>query len=578
MQPLRITLPRISTSIVFAGLATVGLFLFMHHLVSSPEGFPDAIRHPSTVGLVRLEETVATSQHSGMVAERPLKASDMDLTAGTQVFDAVPAIRLHSEPLERERYTHFDTNSVHLVSEDPVSTFSIDVDTASYSNVRRMLNQGVLPRHDAVRIEEMINYFTYSYPVPDSVDRPFAVYTEVGPSPWHPHRHLMHIGIKGHELPTAELPPANLVFLIDVSGSMQHPDKLDLLKTSMKLLIGELEQSDRIAIAVYAGAAGTVLPTTAGNNRATIASAINRLTAGGSTNGGAGIRLAYSLAQQGFIDGGINRVILATDGDFNVGTTDIQALKDLIEQKRKSNVALTVLGYGTGNTNDALMQELAQAGNGNAAYIDTLNEARKVLVDELSATLNIIAKDVKIQVEFNPAAVAEYRLIGYETRHLNREDFNNDAIDAGDIGAGHTVTALYEIALNGSDGRSIDPLRYGASIDAENSSRSTRSHSTAEIAFLKLRYKAPDAQESQLLTTPIMRDQVVREINSTSDNYRFSAAVAGFGQLLRGGAYVGTLDLSTVEQLAADARGDDRSGYRSEFLSLLRTARALSEP
>ena len=343
----------------------------------------------------------------------------------------------------------------------------------------------------------------------------------------------------------------------------------------MRLLIGELEASDRIAIAVYAGAAGIVLPTTAGGERATIAAAIDQLTAGGSTNGGAGIRLAYSLARQGFIDGGNNRVILATDGDFNVGTTDIQALKDLIEQQRKSRVALTVLGYGTGNINDALMQELAQIGNGNAAYIDTLNEARKVLVDELSATLNIIAKDVKIQVEFNPGVVAEYRLIGYETRHLNREDFNNDSIDAGDIGAGHTVTALYEIAVTGSGGAWIDSLRYGDDANGGIRSHAAQTRNEVEIAFLKLRYKSPDGEESQLFTTPILREQLIGEIASTSNTYRFSAAVAGFGQLLRGGEYVGTLDFHAVEQLAVNARGEDPSGYRGEFLSLLRTARVL---
>ena len=385
----------------------------------------------------------------------------------------------------------------------------------------------------------------------------------------------MHIGIQGHELPASQSPPSNLVFLIDVSGSMRSPDKLDLLKASMRLLIGELEASDRIAIAVYAGAAGIVLPTTAGSERATIYAAIDQLTAGGSTNGGAGIRLAYSLARQGFIDGGSNRVILATDGDFNVGTTDIQALKDLVEQQRKSGVALTVLGYGTGNINDALMQELAQIGNGNAAYIDTLNEARKVLVDELSATLNIIAKDVKIQVEFNPAVVAEYRLIGYETRHLNREDFNNDSIDAGDIGAGHTVTALYEIALTGSGGAWIDPLRYGDNVNAGIRSHAAQTRNDVEIALLKLRYKSPDGEESQLFTTPILREQLIGEIASTSNTYRFAAAVAGFGQLLRGGEYIGTMDFHAVEQLAVNARGEDPSGYRGEFLSLLRTARVL---
>lgn len=486
----------------------------------------------------------------------------------TMVLDQ---IRAPSEPLDREAYSHFDTNPVHLVSESPVSTFSIDVDTASYANVRRMLNQGVLPRHDAVRVEELINYFSYGYPAPDSDHEPFSVYTEVGPSPWHANRHLLHVGIKGYEVPEAELPPANLVFLIDVSGSMQSPDKLELLKAAMKLLTRRLSPEDRVAIAVYAGAAGTVLDSTPGDQQAKILSAIDQLTAGGSTNGGAGIRLAYALAEQGFVKGGINRVILATDGDFNVGTTSLESLKDLVEEKRESGVALTVLGFGAGNYNDALMQELAQIGNGNAAYIDTLNEARKVLVEEIGSTLNIIARDVKVQIEFNPRAVAEYRLIGYETRHLDREDFNNDAIDAGDIGAGHTVTALYEIALTGSGGALMDPLRYGA----DRAEPATVAGSD-EIAFLKLRYKRPDAGASRLISRPITRREIIGDLAGTSDNYRFSAAVAGFGQILRGGEYTGGFDLEAVARLAAAARGEDGFGYRGEFLGLVRTADALS--
>jgi Ca-activated chloride channel family protein len=368
----------------------------------------------------------------------------------------------------------------------------------------------------------------------------------------------------------AELPPANLVFLIDVSGSMQSPDKLGLLKSSLKMLAKRLQPEDRLAIAVYAGAAGTVLESTPGSERAKILTAIDQLTAGGSTNGGAGIRLAYALAEQGHMKNGINRVILATDGDFNVGTRDVEALKNLVESRRESGVALTVLGFGGGNYNDALMQELAQIGNGNAAYIDTLNEARKVLVEEMGATLNTIAKDVKIQIEFNPATVAEYRLIGYETRHLEREDFNNDRVDAGDIGAGHTVTALYEIALRGSAGQLIDPLRYGDAAPADSAARS------AELAFLKLRYKLPDSDTSRLVTEPVRREQIVGELDRTSDNYRFAAAVAGFGQILRGGEYTGDFDLNAVAALASGARGNDEHGYRGEFLGMVRTADALA--
>lgn len=479
-------------------------------------------------------------------------------------------IRYPSEPLDREAYAHFDTNPVQLVTEAPVSTFSIDVDSASYANVRRLLNQGVVPRHDAVRVEELINYFAYDYATPATDEAPFAVHTEVGPSPWHSDRHLLHVGIKGYELPESELPPANLVFLIDVSGSMQNPNKLGLLKSSMKMLVKRLSPEDRVAIAVYAGAAGMVLESTPGSERAKILSAIDQLSAGGSTNGGAGIRLAYSLAEQGLMADGINRVILATDGDFNVGTTDTEALKNLVEAKRESGVALTVLGFGGGNYNDALMQELAQIGNGNAAYIDTLNEARKVLVEEIGATLNMIAKDVKIQIEFNPATVAEYRLIGYETRHLDREDFNNDKVDAGDIGAGHTVTALYEIALADSDGTLIDPLRYGAGQPEADKA------GNGELAFLKLRFKQPDGDTSQLITQPIKRDEIIGDLAATSDNYRFSAAVAGFGQILRGGEYTGSFDLDAVAALASGARGQDAFGYRGEFLGMVRTADALT--
>jgi Ca-activated chloride channel family protein len=527
---------------------------------------------PATVDAARPPAPATREERSGDLysrqAGKTVLAESVVLSTNQAGRLQLEPLRLPSEPLDREAYAHFDTNPVHQVAESPVSTFSIDVDTASYANVRRLLNQGALPRQDAVRVEEMINYFAYTYPTPTSTDTPFAVYTEVGPSPWHPARQLLHIGIKGFEVAEADLPPANLVFLIDVSGSMQSPDKLGLLKSSLTMLARRLSADDRLAIAVYAGAAGTVLESTPGSERAKILSAIESLTAGGSTNGGAGIRLAYSLAEQGFMKDGINRVILATDGDFNVGTTDTEALKNLVEAKRNSGVALTVLGFGDGNYNDALMQELAQIGNGNAAYIDTLSEARKVLVEEIGSTLNMIAKDVKIQIEFNPAAVAEYRLIGYETRHLEREDFNNDAVDAGDIGAGHTVTALYEVALTGSEGTLVDPLRYGRNDGA----RTTGS----ELAFLKLRYKLPDSTASRLITRPIERSSIIGDLADTSDNYRFSAAVAGFGQLLRGGQYTGEFDLAAAEKLAAAARGDDADGYRGEFLGLVRMAEALS--
>ncbi|MCZ6656632.1 MAG: VWA domain-containing protein [Gammaproteobacteria bacterium] len=521
------------------------------------------------------EEMLASQKDPASVAANHRARRDEPHPAASPVrqfalasSDTSHSIRYAREPLDRENYTSFEDNPVHLASEDPVSTFSIDVDTASYSNLRRLLNQGALPRHDAVRIEELVNYFSYAYPVSNDRQQPFTIYTEMGPSPWHADRHLLHIGIKGFSVPAQEIPAANLVFLIDVSGSMQSPDKLELLKTSMKLLTKQLDQDDSISIVVYAGAAGVVLEPTPGHQTAKITSAIDQLTAGGSTNGGAGIRLAYALAQQAFMDDGVNRVILATDGDFNVGTVNQEALKNLIEAKRKSGVALTVLGFGTGNYNDALMQELAQIGNGNAAYIDTINEARKVLVDEMSSTLLTIAKDVKIQVEFNPAIVHEYRLVGYETRHLDREDFNNDKVDAGDIGAGHTVTAIYEIALKGSSGALIDPLRYADAVQPQTAS--------SELAFLRLRYKAPNGSTSMLVEQPIESSDMQTAMDNTSNIYRFSAAVAAFGQLLRGGEYVDDLDYAGIVRLAQGAKGDDPFGYRGEFLNLVRTADALS--
>ncbi|MBL8259968.1 MAG: VWA domain-containing protein, partial [Candidatus Competibacteraceae bacterium] len=454
-------------------------------------------------------------------------------------------------------------------AEQPVSTFGIDVDTGSYANVRRILNGGQLPPRDAVRIEELINYFDYDYPLPESRQPPFRVSTELAATPWNPKTLLLAVGIKGYDLPKTQLPPANLVFLIDVSGSMSDPSKLDLLKPAMKLLVRQLRPQDKVAIVVYAGAAGTVLEPTSGSQKAKIEAALDRLSAGGSTNGGAGIQLAYNLARDGFVEDGVNRVILATDGDFNVGTVNFEALKNLVETQRKSGIALTTLGFGAGNYNDRLMEQLADAGNGNYAYIDTLQEANKVLVEQMSATLLTIAKDVKIQIEFNPALVEEYRLIGYENRVLRREDFNNDAVDAGDIGAGHTVTALYEIALKGGGGSLTEPLRYGRATAPGEAGKGD------EIAFLRLRYKQPERDASQLQEWPIRRDQLVRDSGRTSERFRFAAAVAGFGQLLRGARYTGGFGYDDVLALAKSARGDDPFGYRGEFLTLVGLARSL---
>ena len=470
----------------------------------------------------------------------------------------------------RDQFESLKENSIKLTSETPVSTFSLDVDTASYSFVRRSLNQGHLPQKDAVRIEELINYFDYDYTVPKSKSEPFKPTVALYPTPWNKKTMLMHIGIKGHDIVKSERPRANLVFLLDVSGSMGSPDKLPLLKNSMKMLVNELSPEDTVAIAVYAGAAGTVLEPTKVSEKGKILAALDRLNSGGSTAGGAGIKLAYSLAEANFDKEAVNRVILATDGDFNVGIQNTNELKGFIERKRKTGVFLSVLGFGQGNYNDQLMQALAQNGNGNAAYIDTLSEARKVLVEESSSTLFTIAKDVKIQVEFNPLMVSEYRLIGYESRILNREDFNNDKVDAGEVGAGTSVTAIYEITPAGSESSMMDPLRYA------KESKSSRIDKKAEYAFLKIRYKLPDEDKSRLITTPINRGLAYEGIISVPTDVRFAASVAAFGQLLKGSKYIKDFSYDDVRKLAEDSRGRDRFGYRSEFLKLIGLAETAS--
>ena len=473
---------------------------------------------------------------------------------------APPVNQAQAGDINRENYADHDDNAVMRVAEQPVSTFSIDVDTGSYTNVRRMLNDGQLPPRDAVRAEEFINYFDYAYAPPVDRKTPFAVHTEVAPTPWNARHQLMLVGIKGYEIPAA-----NIVFLIDSSGSMESPDKIGLLKQSFMAMVPRLREQDRISIVVYAGSAGLVLPPTSGAEHETILAAFDRLSAGGSTNGAAGIELAYQQAKRAYIEGGVNRVILATDGDFNVGTVDMEALKTLVAEQRRSGVSLTTLGFGQGNYNDELSEQLADIGNGNHAYIDTLNEGHKVLVEEMSSTLFTIAKDVKIQIEFNPAVVSEYRLIGYENRMLAREDFNNDAIDAGEIGAGHDVTAIYEVVLAGSDAESVDPLRYGAN--------ATVKHSGDELAFVKLRFKQPDAETSTLIERPIKRSEIATE---ASPRLQFAAAVAAFADRLRGGEHLGQFDLAQIARLANGARNDDRFGYQSEFLQLVNRAQTLS--
>ena len=523
-----------------------------------------------------LQQAPAKSSVTQSKAERSVSKPKLARPAASPAAGAVMAEASIDESavLDNEKYAHLDQNGILQVAAHPVSTFSIDVDTGGYSNVRRMLKAGQLPQQDAVRIEEMINYFAYDYPLPQEKNVPFSVTLEIAPSPWNQHTHLLQIGIKGEDIAKQMLPPANLVFLIDVSGSMNDVNRLPLLQSALKLLTKQLREQDRVAIVVYAGASGVVLEPT--NDKNKILAALNRLQAGGSTNGAAGIELAYAVAKKAYIPNGINRVLLATDGDFNVGTVNFEALKSLIEEKRKSDISLTTLGFGMGsyngerNYNDRLMEQLADAGNGNYAFIDTLNEAQKVLVDEMSSTLNTIAKDVKIQIEFNPEIVAEYRLIGYENRALKREDFNNDKIDAGEIGAGHSVTALYEIALSGSKGAALEPLRYQTKAQEKQSKN-------GEIAHLRLRYKAPNGNDSQLLEWPLERATIKSEIAQTSERMRFAAAVAGFGQLLKGGKYTGNFGFNDVAKLAQGARGEDRFGYRAEFLSLVNLAQSLGE-
>ena len=475
-----------------------------------------------------------------------------------------PAWNLAQAVSNGEQYAAHDDNPVQRTAENPVSTFSIDVDTGSYSNVRRMLTEGQRPPANAVRAEEMINYFDYAYPAPVSRDVPFRVTTEMAPAPWNTKHTLLQIGIKGYDVPHAQMPPANLVFLIDTSGSMNEPNKLPLLKQAFAQLVPQLRAQDRVSIVVYAGSAGLVLAPTAGDHHDEILAALGHLEAGGSTNGGAGIGLAYATARSSFIKGGANRIILATDGDFNVGVDDVGSLKEMVAKQRVSGIALTTLGFGEGNYNDTMAEQLADIGDGNHAYIDTLNEAKKVFVEEMGATLLTIAKDVKIQVEFNPGVVSEYRLIGYEDRALRREDFNNDKIDAGEIGAGHNVTALYELTLKGSGSEANDPLRYGKSAAADAKS--------SEVGLLRLRYKQPAAQTSKLIETPLQRSQIE---TVASPRLRFAAAVAAFADNLRGGKHINGYSWNAIGKLARGTGGVDRWGYRAEFEQLVERARAL---
>ncbi|MBW7947009.1 MAG: VWA domain-containing protein [Sphingomonadaceae bacterium] len=472
----------------------------------------------------------------------------------------------------RDRFASVAENAFKVVREEPVSTFSIDVDTASYGFVRASLGRGVLPQPAAVRTEEMVNYFPYDYARPAAAEQPFSTNLSMFPSPWAEGRKIVRIGIRGYAIETAARPRANLVFLIDTSGSMNAANKLPLVRQSLAMLVDQLGADDHVAIVTYAGSAGVALEPTPASQKRKILAVIDRLGAGGSTAGAEGIRQAYALAAQNIDPDGVNRVILATDGDFNVGITSENELKGFVERERGKGIFLSVLGFGMGNYNDALMQALAQNGNGAAAYIDTVAEARKTLVEEATSTLFPIAKDVKIQVEFNPAAVAEYRLVGYETRMLNRDDFDNDTVDAGDVGSGQTVTALYEIVPVGGP-RTIGDLRY--SEDGSAAGRPAAAEG-GEYGFVKIRYKLPKSETSRLISAPITTASEVRRFEDAPQDARFAAGVAAFAELVRGGRYRGTMTYDDVIRIASASRGNDAFGYRTEFVQLVRAAKTAS--
>jgi len=478
-------------------------------------------------------------------------------------------LRDSSAPFNTETYDHIRDNAFVLVAQDPRSTFSVDVDTASYSIVRRFLRDGQLPPKDAVRVEELINYFPYDYEPPTGAV-PFAVHMETAACPWSPDHRLVRIGLKGREVPRGERPPSNLVFLIDVSGSMDAPNKLPLVKAALRLLVEQLQAEDHVAIAVYAGAEGLALPSTPATDKAAILGAIESLSPGGSTHGSAGIRLAYETAAASYIKGGVNRVILATDGDFNVGITSPGELVRLIETEAKSGIFLTALGFGMGNLKDATLEKLADHGNGNYAYIDRLSEARKVFVEQIGGTLVTIAKDIKLQVEFNPARVKAFRLVGYENRVLAHQDFNDDTRDAGDIGAGHTVTALYEIVPPGVNVAvpGVDPLKYQPTAARRPGTAS------GEMLTLKLRYKQPDSDHSARLDVPV--EDSGRSFEEASPDFRFAAAVAAFGMALRDSPYKGDVNLRTIQEWARNSLGQDEEGHRAELVTLIARAQQLS--
>ncbi|RYE45177.1 MAG: VWA domain-containing protein [Hyphomicrobiales bacterium] len=568
--------------------ATVGTDASTSNLAAAaPDGEADLASRDEEQGVANLGVLDAVPQNSMAVdavppvmpaaptVEMRMAAPKQMVAPGVMQNEAfmaapAPADAMMAKPTEPsgDEFSKFTESPLKLVKTDPVSTFSIDVDTASYAYVRRSLTEGWVPEPDAVRIEELINYFNYNYPAPTDATTPFKPTVSVYPTPWNGKTQIVQIGIKGYVPPVTEDKASNLVFLIDTSGSMDEPDKLPLLKRAFALLVDQLGANDTISIVAYAGSAGVVLEPTKATDKAKIIGALENLSAGGSTAGAEGIELAYRLAEQNKVADGVNRVILATDGDFNVGIDDPEDLKTYIKSKRDGGVFLSVLGFGQGNLGDDTMQALAQNGNGNASYIDSFKEAQKVLVEDAGGTLETIAKDVKIQVEFNPAVVSEYRLIGYETRALNREDFNNDKVDAGEIGAGTTVTALYEITPVGSGAELNDPLRYSTDATAETAGN-------GEIGFLKMRYKLPDEETSKLIEQAIGKDQAVTSLSEASEDSRFAAAVAAFGQKLKGSNY-GEMSWADIRSLAQGARGTDENGYRAEFMQLIDMARSLA--
>lgn len=512
-----------------------------------------------------LQEVVVTGYSSGYdMASKSFSAA----APSAMGYGSKRSFQRFNNNFNTEGYSPINENGFKNAKNTPLSTFSIDVDNASYSNIRRFINMGELPPADAVRIEEMINYFKYQYPEP-SGDHPFSVYTELAQCPWNKKHQLLQIGLRGKSIDKSSLPPSNLVFLIDVSGSMSDPQKLPLLKSAFSLLINELRPQDRVAIVVYAGAAGLVLESTPGNRKEAILSAIDNLEAGGSTAGGAGLKLAYAQAEKNFIKGGNNRILLATDGDFNVGESSNGGMERLVEEKRELGVFITVLGFGMGNVKDDKMETIADKGNGNYSYIDNLQEARKVLVREFGGTLFTIAKDVKFQVEFNPAKVKSYRLVGYENRLLNDEDFNDDTKDAGEMGSGHNVTALYELVPNSSDEEvpSVDPLKYQKAVSGDVA----ESNLSDEYLTIKVRYKKPDGNRSMLLEKPVRG--YINDVKDASDNLKFAAAVSEFGMILRNSEFKGISTLESAALLAKSARGNDDDGYRSEMIRLINTVK-----